>query len=505
MKSIIKHSDEGLYSLAARISDLVSRYGDEYEIKDQMEHGQTREDYFKNFTDETYNMLCDYKTAQQVMGYLSNFLHDNEEAEKQILDIMNAITETYPFRLGMLANEYSRIELACENNIVLADIKGIYCEDREGSKFPAMLADYERAALDTPEGRSDILQALDVYSMKVGELGVPDINDGRLITTKHVEMLAQKIKDLGEETEFEYIARKAHDVTDVGLRLDYDIRNDFENPEVRNTLVGILEQYAKYTWNYSMESLDVMKLMHSDKNEKAILAANLIDRICDYEENQLSRADYQDELDALLSLVLNSPVYDREKDHQRTYFSVGQYEAIKKERDDVCIKLFSSHSNFANIHTYKGKADVTFLNNCILTDKQTIDVANEIGKYLKEPLFYTKYHFPNHKDVAIEALTPSDDKDFVIAEMDDNTLLECLDRISVFVDTDGSVVDFGADFIEERPVEAFINTSTEQLYIGFENNGKHHEIEIPLAPNEKAAVTALLDEYEKSKGKEERE
>ena len=77
MKSKIKYSDEGLYSLAARISDLVSKYGDEYEIKDQMEHGQTREDYFKNFTDETYNMLCDYKTAQQVMGYLSNFLHDN--------------------------------------------------------------------------------------------------------------------------------------------------------------------------------------------------------------------------------------------------------------------------------------------------------------------------------------------------------------------------------------------------------------------------------------------
>lgn len=494
--------------LAKKIADFVSEHGDEYEIKDQMDNGETRGEYISKLVDEASAMLESYDGASTLLGYLTNYL-GNPEAEQASKELVNEIQETYAFKLGNIAHRYTAVELDTESPYVLDDMKaemGIDVKDANGfAEFVHELNKINEQLLDTPEGRADMLQKAQEWEILLE--GNPEMFGERI--TGFIQNLQSAISSLGEETEHEYIARKASELLVVPTDFIEAVKNNFEDANVRNELVAKLEAVTEYEVVPSASFSD-SRLVHAETDE-ANAAAKLIDRVCAYEYNEFDEIG-KDPMQAIIQEAMYAYAF-KDNGQGRSYHSAGQYEAVKTVTQDgetaldtTCdIKLFSSHSQFADIHVDKDKADVTFLEHNILTDKMIAFAADEIGKYLKEPMFHTEYHYPqNHKDIAVEAFTPCDDDDFAIAEMDDRSLAECVDRVLISLSTIGNNYIFydGAEFIEDHDVEVFVNRSTEQLYVSFQDGDKMYEQEVPLTPDERSLVTEKLDEYEAGKGKE---
>ena len=401
-------------------------------------------------------------------------------------------------------------------------------DENSFAQFVHELNKVNEQLLDTPDGRADMLQKAKTFTMKLENH--PEIFDERI--TGFIKHLEEDIAGLGKETEAEYIARKASGLYAETPDFWNNVRDNFDDVNVRNVLVGHLETVAGFSVE-SAAGYSGKTLVHAD-NEQAEMAVRLISRICDYEEDERlcdyddnSFITWEDIMQSMVQTVMYAPVGD--DSGGRSFYSIFQLQAVKNidaENGDTSIRLFDSNSQFAEIRIddKNKKADVTFLNHNVLDDKRIAEVAGTLSYYLKvddkhtevidvlscylkEPQYHTEFHYPdNHISIEVTAFTPTDDKDFAIAEMDERSLAECLDRVLTTLASKNFNFMFydGKEFMEDYSdsVETFVNISTEQLYVGFEDNGKRYEQEVLLTPDERSLVTARLGEYEAGKGKE---
>lgn len=483
--------------LGIKIANFISEHGDEYEIKDQMNSDETRDEYIDRLENEIAVALETSNGAANIFAYLDDFL-ETPETEQEAKQLMDEIWETYAFQLGNIARKFTAVECAAENLCGIDDMKAEAAE-----MGISELSEFNEQLLDTPEGRADMLQKSQEFEKLLKSN--PENFDERI--SEIITHLHDDISSLGEETELQYIARKASQLIYEPTDFFEAVINDFDNADIRNKLVAKLETVAGYEVA-SSASFSSSRLIHDD-SDNAETAAKLISRICKLENGEIDK-DPPKGKDRNMKAIIHNAMYADSQ--ERTYYAVRQYEAIKnivQDGDTACeIKLFSAHSQFADIHVNKDKASVKFLDDNFLDNKDIAEAANEIGKYLKEPLFHTEYHYPqNYKHVTIETFVPCHDKEFAAAKMDDSSLAECLDRTLIsLATTDNDFIFYeGADFIKDHDVDVLVDVSTEQLYIGFADNGKRYEHEIPLTPDERSVVTERLDEYEDRENREGKE